>query len=65
MPETKIGKCPWCERHKVMLTFVVGQYAGNIWCDWICYECLNSVMNMSEVMKIDDQRIRRQVSDPV
>ena len=41
MPDTKYGKCPWCERHNVALTFAMGQYDGHLWCDYICYRCLN------------------------
>lgn len=42
MPETKVGKCPWCERHKQILYFTMGQYDGNLWVDWICGSCLNA-----------------------
>lgn len=40
MPELKYGQCPWCKLER-MLTFVVGSYNGEIWSDFICFQCLN------------------------
>ena len=51
MPETKFGKCPWCERHNVMLTFAFGQYDGKLWCDWICFRCLDVARNLPKEVK--------------
>ena len=38
--ETKFGKCPVCGNVNV-LTFVIGQKEGHLWCNWICETCLN------------------------
>lgn len=54
MPETKFGKCPWCERHNVRLTFAFGQYDGKLWCDWICFRCLDAARNLPKEVKNDD-----------
>lgn len=45
MPETKFGKCPWCEKNNRMLFFVMGCYDHKIWCDWICGSCLHAARN--------------------
>ena len=37
--ENRFGKCPWCERHNVKLTFVLGTRGGRLMCEWICNEC--------------------------
>ena len=42
MPETKFGKCPWCERHNQTLYFAAGSYdGGRLWFGYICGRCLN------------------------
>lgn len=58
MPETKIGKCPWCERYKV-LYFAMGQYDGNLWCDWICAKCLNAARELKKNESDNDLQSRR------
>ncbi|MBP5423888.1 MAG: hypothetical protein J6Y78_15750 [Paludibacteraceae bacterium] len=40
MEETKIGKCQWCEKHNVLLHFVIGQHDRKLWAGWICNDCL-------------------------
>lgn len=46
MPETKTGKCPFCEREGVMLTLITGipyrSDAGELVvpCEWVCARCL-------------------------
>ena len=51
--ETRFGKCPWCEKHNVVLYFATGSYRGNLWCDYICWKCLDAARELP-VMKIDD-----------
>lgn len=36
--EHKYGECPIC-KEKNYLHFALGQYKGNIWCNWICDAC--------------------------
>ena len=43
--ETRFGTCQWCERHNVVLEFVLGQHDGRIWSGWICGKCLEEVRN--------------------
>lgn len=41
MPETKEGRCPWCERDGQTLYYTQGAYEdGSIWVDYICGKCL-------------------------
>lgn len=51
MPETKIGKCRWCERDYQVLYFAMGQYDGKVWCDWICAKCLNAARELKTKRK--------------
>ena len=56
MPETKFGKCPWCERHDQVLYFALGAYDGKLWTDWICARCLNAARQLrQEEVKCDDR----------
>lgn len=48
MPETKFGKCPWCERRELRLYFTMGSYDNKLWCDWICGKCLNTARNLKK-----------------
>ena len=48
MPETKFGKCPWCERHDQVLYFALGAYDGKLWTDWICARCLNAARQLKQ-----------------
>lgn len=56
MPETKFGKCPWCERHNVVLYFALGQHDGELWCDWICGKCMDTARNLKRDEQTDDCR---------
>lgn len=44
MPETRFGKCSWCEQER-MLFFAMGAYDNKLWCDWICGSCLDAARN--------------------
>ena len=39
-PNWRIGKCSACEKHNVYTTFCLGTYHGNLWCGWLCNDCL-------------------------
>jgi hypothetical protein len=45
MPETKHGKCPWCEKHNQTLYFTTGVIDGRLWYDWICGKCISTLMS--------------------
>ena len=46
MPLTKIGKCPWCERHNVTLFFSSGIVDGELWTNWICAKCRQAARSL-------------------
>lgn len=56
MPDTKFGKCPWCERHEQMLYFAIGAHDGKLWCDYICMQCLNTARKL---LKLPEDRMRK------
>ena len=58
MIETRFGKCQWCERHNQVLHSVVGQHDGQLWCGWICYECLVAAQQKDWGKQKDDERSR-------
>ena len=48
MPETKFGKCQWCELERV-LYFAIGSHGKEIWCGWICGACLDKARRLRDV----------------
>ena len=46
MVQTKVGKCPWCERHNVTLFFTYGLVDGKLWTEWVCAECRQITRNL-------------------
>ena len=35
----KFGKCDICEKER-MLMFALGEYHGQLWCGWVCPDCI-------------------------
>lgn len=54
MPESKVGKCPWCERHNVQLYVTYGVVDGKLWIDWICARCRSYASDFSNSIKEND-----------
>jgi hypothetical protein len=51
MPDTRIGKCPWCERHNQTLYLTTGVIyeTGELWIEWVCAECRQACRKLKEV----------------
>ena len=49
MPTTRIGKCPWCERHKQTLFLISGVVDGDLWIEWVCAECIQACRKLKEM----------------
>ncbi len=49
MPTTRIGKCPWCERHKQTLYLISGIAGCVPWIQWVCAECIQACGKLKEV----------------
>ena len=41
----RFGECPLCSEKDKWLYFALGSHKGNIWCKWICRECLDKIRN--------------------
>ena len=42
VPTRAIGKCPWCERHNVVLHLLAANIEGiGLCCEYICAKCLD------------------------
>ena len=39
MPETRTGKCAWCEAEDQTLGFIVWCFENSIFTDWVCSRC--------------------------
>ena len=43
----KFGKCDICEKER-MLWFSLGSYRGQLWCGWVCPDCIRMAQERDE-----------------
>lgn len=59
VPTRAIGKCPWCERHNVILHILAANLDGiGLCCEYICAKCL-AAMDAACGIKYTAEQIAR------